>query len=138
MPDLPAHRSRLLLARLAREYRTIAVMLDIYCRAHHGVQGGTCVPCTDLLDYAGRRLHRCPFRDRKPTCAKCAVHCYSDERRDEIKNVMRFAGPRMLRTHPLLALAHIRDGWRPVPQLPKPRSLAREHAPLDADRVTGV
>jgi len=128
MSTIPAHRSRLALARLGREYRTIAVMVGIYCRAHHEGHRDACASCADLLEYAGRRLDRCPFRDKKPTCANCAVHCYSDERRKEIKSVMRFAGPRMMWTHPLLALAHILDGRRPAPHLPKPRTTARRAA----------
>ncbi len=103
-------------------------MVGVYCRAHHDAEDGECASCADLLEYAGRRIDRCPFRDKKPTCAKCAVHCYSDERRAQIKSVMRVAGPRMLWTHPLLALAHIRDGWRDAPHLPKPRSAARRAA----------
>jgi hypothetical protein len=30
---------------------------------------------------------------------------------------MRYAGPRMIRRHPLLAIAHILDGRRPAPEL---------------------
>jgi hypothetical protein len=123
MADVPANRSRLALARLAREYRTTAAMVDIHCRAHHGTPG-RCAQCAELLDYAARRLDRCPFRECKPTCANCVVHCYSDERREQIKAVMRFAGPKMMWRHPLLALAHVRDGWRAVPHLPKTRSRA--------------
>jgi hypothetical protein len=137
MFDLPT-RSRLRPQRLAREYRTIAVMIDTYCRAHHHASGGACASCTDLLDYAGRRLHRCPFRDKKPTCAKCAVHCYSDERRQQVKTVMRYAGPRVMWAHPMLALAHVRDGWRPVPHLPKPRSGACRGATLETRRASGI
>ncbi len=138
MSDLPVNRSRLQLTRLAREYRTIAVMIDIHCRGHHEAPASACRACTDLLDYAGRRLHRCPFRDRKPTCANCAVHCYSDERRAQIKSVMRFAGPRMLWRHPLLAFVHIRDGWRAAPHLPKPRSAPRRSAAIASRRASGI
>jgi hypothetical protein len=37
--------------------------------------------------------------------------------------MMRYAGPRMMWRHPLLALAHVLDGKRPAP--PKPRATAR-------------
>jgi len=37
------------------------------------------------------------------------VHCYSAERREEIKIVMKWAGPRMLLHHPLLAIAQRRS-----------------------------
>lgn len=134
MTEVPARRSRLSLVRLAREYRTIALMIDVYCRAHHDAHGGVCATCTDLLDYAGRRLDRCPFRDKKPTCARCAVHCYSDQRREEIKRVMRYAGPHMAWRHPLLALRHTLDGWRAVPHLPKARASTRATIAPPRDR----
>jgi hypothetical protein len=40
--------------------------------------------------------------------------------RERVAEVMRFAGPRMVWRHPLLALAHLRDGRRPAPDLPAP------------------
>jgi hypothetical protein len=128
MSSAPANRTRLSLPRLAREYRTIEVMVGVHCRGHHAGAGEQCAACADLLEYAARRLDRCPFRDKKPTCANCSVHCYSEERREQIKSVMRYAGPRMMWTHPWLALAHIRDGWRRAPHLPKARSGARRAA----------
>ena len=32
--------------------------------------------------------------------------------REEVREVMRHSGPRMLRRHPLLAVAHLLDGRR--------------------------
>jgi len=40
------------------------------------------------------------------------VHCYKPARRDEIRQVMRYAGPRMMRAHPVLTLLHWVDGMR--------------------------
>ena len=99
--------------RLAREWKTLAAMVQIYCRAHHG--GGVCPDCQGLLDYARLRLDRCRFGPEKPTCARCPVHCYQRNRRDQVKAVMRFAGPRMLWEHPLLSLWHLLDGFRRIP-----------------------
>lgn len=74
-----------------------------------------CAECEALLDYAGLRLSRCRFGAEKPTCGNCPVHCYQRNRREQIKAVMRYAGPRMLWRHPLLALRHCLDGFRRVP-----------------------
>lgn len=87
-------------------------MIDLYCRANHGASDGLCAECAKLRDYAFARLDRCPFGGKKPTCAKCPVHCYKPDMRDEIKRVMRFAGPRMPGRHPLLALMHQLDSLR--------------------------
>lgn len=103
--------------RLARERRTMRAMIGMYCRDHHGggAAGGLCEECSALLDYAGRRLAACPFGGEKPTCANCPVHCYAPARREQARAVMRSAGPRMLRRHPVLAVRHLLDGRRAAP-----------------------
>jgi hypothetical protein len=108
--------------RLARELKTIRAMVRIHCHDLHGTAGSDalCGECAALLLYATRRLDRCVFGDDKPTCANCRVHCYSKTMRDRVREIMRYAGPRMLWRHPMLAVAHLRDGRRPAPELPKP------------------
>jgi len=93
-------------------------MIRIHCRDLHGEDYRLCEDCAALLTYATRRLDRCVFGDDKPTCANCTVHCYSAAMRDEVRAVMRYAGPRMLWRHPVLALWHLVDGRRPAPDLP--------------------
>ena len=108
--------------RRAREFTMIAAMLRMYCRAHHGSkQSALCNECTDLHDYARRRLERCVFGDDKPTCANCTVHCYKPAMRERIRVVMRWAGPRMLWRHPVLAVRHMLDGHLPAPTLQRSR-----------------
>jgi hypothetical protein len=112
--------------RLARERKTVTAMLHIYCRERHG--GSFCGECGELMSYVNLRLDRCHFGAEKPTCAKCPVHCYQRDRREQIKAVMRFAGPRMLWEHPWLSLHHFLDGWfRPVAALPALRKSAEPH-----------
>lgn len=108
--------------RLLRERRTIRAMIGIYCRAHHGTghngagrRGGgddLCDECAELHDYAMARLDHCPFGCDKTTCAKCPIHCYKPEMRERVRTVMRFAGPRMLTRHPILAILHQTDAIR--------------------------
>jgi len=95
--------------RLAREWKTVEAMVHIYCRDQHG--GALCSDCQQLMSYVSLRLERCRFGQDKPTCAKCPVHCYQRERRNQIKAVMRYAGPRMLWERPWLSLCHLLDGW---------------------------
>jgi len=59
-----------------------------------------------------RRLDQCPFQEAKTTCVKCPVHCYKPAMRERIRVVMRYAGPRMLWQHPVLAFYHLFDGLR--------------------------
>jgi len=100
--------------RLARERRTVAAMVAIYCRHRHGGRG-LCVACAVLDAYARQRLDRCVYGAAKPTCANCPIHCYRREMREGIRDVMAYAGPRMLARHPVLTLFHVLDGRRRAP-----------------------
>lgn len=104
--------------RRLRELATIRAMVRMYCADHHGQNPELCAECAPLLGYAARRLERCVFGDAKPTCANCTVHCYSAAKREQVRIVMRYAGPRMLLRHPVLGIAHLADGKRPAPELP--------------------
>ena len=99
--------------RLERERKTVHKMILIYCKGVHGSpKGQLCPECQSLYDYASERIDRCPFGWRKPTCARCPVHCYRPKMRESIKEVMRYAGPRMLFHHPYLTLMHGIDSLR--------------------------
>ena len=113
-----ARTRRPLCKRLAREHQTMAAMIGCYCQAHHHVGAALCPECRQLLDYAAVRLDRCRFGTDKPVCARCPVHCYQRIRREQIRAVMRYAGPRMLWRHPVLSLRHWLDGFRPAPAVP--------------------
>ena len=103
--------------RLRREQRTITAMLGIYCKGHHGSRIGLCDDCDGLRVYAKQRLEACPFQVEKPACNHCEIHCYSTRMRERVRSVMRYAGPRMLLRHPLLAIQHLLDERRPSPSL---------------------
>jgi hypothetical protein len=109
-------------SRLARERRTVATMIAIYCRHHHDHGGRRlCDACAALGAYARQRLDRCVYGAAKPTCANCPIHCYRWEMGVAIREVMAFAGPRMLWSHPIQTVFHLLDGRRPAPQR-RPRS----------------
>ncbi len=54
-----------------------------------------CRDCAELLAYAVQRRLRCPY-DPKPMCKRCPTHCYAAAQRERIREVMRYAGPRLL------------------------------------------
>ena len=112
--------------RMDKERRTVEAMVALYCHAHHGRQKGLCDGCRDLVTYARRRLAHCPYQHGKPTCGRCPIHCYKPEARRTIKEVMRYAGPRMFLHHPLLAIRHLRDRFRKIPR-PPPRNPPARH-----------
>jgi hypothetical protein len=104
--------------RMTREARTIEAMVLIYCHDKHGTRGeALCAPCQELLSYAGLRLDKCPYQEGKTTCVKCPTHCYKPDRRQEVREVMKYAGPRMMLKHPYLAVMHLLvDGRREKPE----------------------
>jgi hypothetical protein len=113
--------------RLQREWKTVRAMVACYCRDQHGAGKNLCSECHALLSYATVRLERCRFGAQKPTCANCPIHCYQPQRREQMKAVMRYAGPRMLWQHPILTLLHIRDGYRRTPSLEKSLAIEPNH-----------
>ncbi len=98
--------------RLRREHRTLELMVQLYCRKHHGTRDEQCEACRGLSAYARERIDRCKFGAVKPICAKCPIHCYKPDMRERVRAVMRYAGPRMLLRHPILAVAHLLDRRR--------------------------
>ena len=103
---------------LQKEHKTIAVMIRMFCGAHHGTNGGDlCSECEGLFKYAQERLRRCPFGENKGACSKCEIHCYKPDLRKRITQLMRYSGPRMLRKHPLLAIDNLLKARRSNPGL---------------------
>ncbi len=108
--------------RLKTELKTVEAMIGLYCSGIHG-EKTLCSECSDLLEYARSRLEKCPYGKDKPACARCPVHCYRPPMREKIRAVMRYAGPRMIYRHPLLALRHMLARYiHPAPAALKPRS----------------
>jgi hypothetical protein len=123
--------------RVRREKRTLAVMVEMYCEAHHAgspphppeqtemnppPESSLCQECAPLLEYALLRIQHCRFGDDKPTCAQCPVHCFRPQMRERIRAVMRYSGPRMTVRHPYLAVRHVMDSkWGPNGRSPADR-----------------
>lgn len=81
-------------------------MVDLYAR-HKAADDGSRKACAELADYACRRLDHCRFGFRKPACKDCPIHCYAPDKRQMMKEVMRWAGPRMLFYSPRATLRHL-------------------------------
>lgn len=90
--------------RIADEKHTVETMIRLYCRKQHKGSSGLCPDCQALLDYAMLRLDHCRFGEAKPTCDSCPVHCYKPDMREQIRQVMRYSGPRMILYHPVMAI----------------------------------
>ena len=125
------------MGNIEREKQTVEAMIRLYCKGkrHGETENGTahrssahlsvfrfplsvfhvpplCPQCQALLDYAIQRLEHCRFGEDKPSCTRCPVHCYKPDMREQIRQVMRYSGPRMLLHDPVLAIGHLWDFLR--------------------------
>ena len=90
-----------------REKRMVSQMIALYCRKRHHTRGDLCPQCAALDAYAKMRADKCPFMETKTFCSNCRIHCYKPDMRANIREVMRFAGPRMILHHPVAAIRHV-------------------------------
>jgi len=54
-----------------------------------------CDECGKLLLHAASKRIVCPY-DPKPSCKKCETHCYAPRYRNQIREVMRYSGKRLI------------------------------------------
>ena len=90
-----------------REKRMVSQMIALYCRKKHHTRGDLCPQCAALDAYAKMRADKCPFMEPMTFCSNCRIHCYKPDMRAKIREVMRFAGPRMILHHPVAAIRHV-------------------------------
>lgn len=91
--------------RISREKALVEKMIALYCRHKLG-QCEMSEEYRALTAYALKRLDRCKFGENKPTCKKCPIHCYQAKMREQIRIIMRWAGPRMIIYAPIATLRH--------------------------------
>lgn len=110
-PDTPA-----VARKRERETRTISQMVSLYCAGNHDPHLRTeraecgeavCEACRELDEYACLRTRRCRRMAEKVSCNLCQNHCYAPAMQERIRQVMRYAGPRMLLKHPVTALRYL-------------------------------
>jgi len=126
-----------------KDTRLLGDFSVIYCRGMHagavreplasdgvtlGVYGAkppvVCAECADLLTYAEQRRALCP-KDPKPFCSHCDTHCYKPAMREQMRDVMRYAGPRsMFHGHAIDGIKHVIEGRR-AKKAAEARSAAR-------------
>ena len=115
--------SKPLTAKERKDLRVLALFTAVWCRVHHdgekealaaaplGMTGAGiddyryCPECREFLAYAMTRRLKCPL-DPKPTCKHCHVHCYRPGHREKVRQIMRFAGPYLIRRGRLDLLWH--------------------------------
>jgi hypothetical protein len=94
------------MTRIENEKRVVERMIRLYCRHKLGLNELD-AEHEALLEYAHKRLTMCKFGESKPACKRCPIHCYRSDMRAKIREIMRWAGPRMIIYDPIAAIKHI-------------------------------
>ena len=93
--------------KITNEKETVEKLVHIYCEGKHSTsKNNLCDNCSTLLEYSRKKLDACRFGEEKPTCRKCEVHCYKPDMRQQVKSVMRYAGPRLVLRAPVEWIRH--------------------------------
>lgn len=93
-------------SKIATDQHSIRLMIDIYSRHKLGLRE-TPDEMKALAEYACRRLGHCRWGEEKPACKDCPVHCYAPDKREQMRQVMRWVGPRMIFYSPRATLRHL-------------------------------
>lgn len=92
-------------SRIEREKRVVSQMIRLYSQHKMG-QKELSAEMLHLEQYAHKRLDCCKFGEAKKPCKNCPVHCYAPQMREQVREVMRWAGPRMMFYSPLAVIRH--------------------------------
>ena len=92
-----------------KDIRLIGKFVEVYCAGKHRTTGRSlvalpagsgerslCPECSAFLEYAIAKRLKCPLEDEKPSCKHCRIHCYDAERRVKVREVMSYAGRRLM------------------------------------------
>lgn len=104
-----------------QEKKLVSQMIAIYCHKNHGTKSELCDACKELDEYAQERSDKCPFMETKTFCSNCKVHCYKADKREQIREVMRFSGPRMLLYNPVIVARHMIESLKEKRKLEEKR-----------------
>lgn len=87
----------------------IGKFVEVYCCGRHhanersalvlpeglGVRN-LCPECTSFLAYAITKRLKCPLEAEKPTCKHCKIHCYAKPEREKMREIMSYAGRKLM------------------------------------------
>nr|WP_293444379.1 nitrous oxide-stimulated promoter family protein [Prevotella sp.] len=89
-----------------RDKQTVKLMIQMYCK-HRLKTSQIPEKYRQLINYANTRLDHCSWGKDKPACKDCPHHCFLPEKQKEIREVMKWSGPRMLIWSPRSAFRHL-------------------------------
>jgi hypothetical protein len=96
-------------SRQKKDIRLIGKFVEVYCSGKHekSVRKSVVLPsglaeriicpdCEAFFEYAVTKRMRCPLEAEKPTCKHCRIHCYDKQRREKVREIMSYAGRRLM------------------------------------------
>lgn len=103
------HRMETITRQQKKDITLLGTFVEVYCAGKHpaaacspvvlpsGLGGRTlCPECASFLGYAITKRLKCPLEAEKPTCKHCRIHCYDKVRREKVREIMSYAGRRLM------------------------------------------
>ncbi len=96
-------------SRQKKDIRLLAKFVEVYCTGNHRTaehaplvlpeglgKRSLCPECTSFLEYGISKRLKCPLEAEKPTCKNCRIHCYDKQRREKVREIMAYAGRKLM------------------------------------------
>jgi hypothetical protein len=91
------------------DIRLIGKFVEVYCAGRHGTaerfdftlpedlgRRHLCTECLQFMEYAVAKRLKCPLEAEKPSCKHCRIHCYAAPQRHQVREIMSYAGRRLM------------------------------------------
>jgi hypothetical protein len=91
------------------DIRLIGKFVEVYCAGKHGAaerlaytlpdnlgNHQLCSECATFMEYAVTKRVACPLEAEKPSCKHCRIHCYAALQREKVREIMGYAGRRLM------------------------------------------
>ena len=102
-------------SRTERDRKTLEAIGCIYCHGTHSGMvrdaNGLCPECRETVETTLQRTIVCPY-GHVGNCQDCTLHCQRGDAQRRIKEMMRYAAPRMAVRHPLMTAEYLRKKLR--------------------------
>lgn len=92
-----------------KDIRLIGKFVEVYCAGKHRAAEQTriilpaglgerrlCPDCASFFEYAMAKRLKCPLEAEKPSCKHCRIHCYDKPHREKVREIMAYAGRRLM------------------------------------------
>ena len=100
--------------KIRKDIGTLALFIQVYCRAKHAdqprsraagkgllaphiapLEADLCAECTRTLLHGAAKRIQCPMAP-KPPCKRCPAPCYAPGHREKVRAIMKYSGMRLM------------------------------------------